>query len=327
MLRPLDQNAVTQVATDMLQADPDESILGATKRASGNPFLLVELLSGLRDEDMVSIASGRAQLLESRLPRRVTDTMRARLGRLSNAARQTATVAASLGRRFTLDDVAVMVGAAASALLLTIEELINANLIIELDEKLAFSHDLTLEAVRASVPLSARKALDRQAALVLLQGGALPVEVAEQLAASAEPGDEVAITTLLKASEAVGPSDPGTAADLSQRALELAPPKHPLRGPLVAGTSIWLHAAGRCAEAKQFADTALRQVLPAEQEAEVRRSIAGMFAISPEVRAHASKTALDLPGLPPRLPRSPSRPAFSQSRHGGQDSGGSQSTQ
>jgi hypothetical protein len=74
---------------------------------------------------------------------------------------------------------------------------------------LAFGHDLTLEAVRASVPLSVGRALDRQAAAVLLAGGALPVEVATQLAASAEPGDEVAITTLLEAAEALGATDPG----------------------------------------------------------------------------------------------------------------------
>ena len=57
-----------------------------------------------------------------------------------------------------------------SALLIPIEELIHANLLVEHDDKLAFSHDLTLEAVRASIPLSARRALDRQAALVLLAG-------------------------------------------------------------------------------------------------------------------------------------------------------------
>ena len=301
VLGPLDQAAVSQMTTDMFLAAPDQKLLGATGRANGNPFLLVELLSGLRDEEMVSIDKGHAQLLETGLPRRVTDTMRGRLGRLPDVARQVVTVAASLGRRFTLDDVARMLDVVPPSLLIPLEELRHANLIVELDGTLAFSHDLTFEAVRASVPLYARKAVDRQAALVLLEGGALPVEVAEQLAASAEPGDEVAITTLLKASEALGPSDPGAAADLSQRALEIAPSKHPLRGPLVADTAIWLHAAGRGSEAKEFADTALRQVLPAEQEAAVLKSIAAMFSISPDARAHASRTALDLPGLPPQL--------------------------
>src|SRR5262249_47048875 len=143
---------------------------------------------------------------------------------------------------------------------------IDGDLFVERDGHLAFSHDLTLEAVRASVPLAVRRALDRQAAVVLLAGGALPVEVAIQLAESAEFGDEIAVTTLLKAADALGATAPGTAAALGRRALELAPPNHPLRGPLVAGTAVWLHAAERSDEAKTFADTALRQALPPLQE-------------------------------------------------------------
>ena len=127
------------------------------------------------------------------------------------------------------------------------------------------------------------------------------MEVATQLAESAEPGDEVAITTLFKAAEALGATDPGAAADLSQRALELAPRRHPLRGPLVAQTAVWLHAAGRGEEAKAFADTALHEAFPPEQEAEVRLSIAGMFAISSDVRAEECRHALALPGLPANL--------------------------
>src|SRR6185312_6953511 len=51
-------------------------------------------------------------------------------------------------------------------------------------------------------------------------------------------------------------------------------------------------------EAIAFADLALRETLPAAQEAEVRLSIAGMFAISPEIRISAGRLALSLPGLP-----------------------------
>ena len=50
-----------------------------------------------------------------------------------------------------------------------------------------------------------------------------------------------------------------------------------------------------------FADGALRQVLPAEQEAEVRLSIGTLFSISPDVRAESCRRALALPGLPPDL--------------------------
>src|SRR5260221_492856 len=113
-------------------------------------------------------------------------------------------------------------------------ELLEANLLVERDENLGFWHDITREAVRASVPVTARRALDRQGAVVLLEAGALPVEVAAQLAASAEIGDEVAIATLLDAAKALATTDPGTAAQFGQRALEIAPAHHPQRGEIVA---------------------------------------------------------------------------------------------
>src|SRR6202158_2312849 len=140
--------------------------------------------------------------------------------------------------------------------------------------------------------------LDRQAADVMLAKGALPVEVAIQLAASAAPGDEVAIATLLAAAEALATTDPGASADLSRRALELAPDRHQLRGPLVVQAAMSLHAAGRIEEAKAFADNAMRQVLPAAEEAQVRLGIAGMWLVSPDVRVLASREALKLGGLP-----------------------------
>jgi DNA-binding CsgD family transcriptional regulator len=298
VLGPLDSDSVAQLAADVLRAEPDSAVLKMAERAGGNPFLLVEILSGLREEKLVQIESGRAELVEARLPHRVSESMRRRLERMSDSARQAATVASALGRRFALGELAAMLGLSPSALLTPVEELVHADLLTERDDKLAFGHDLIREAVRASVSRPARRALDRQAAVVLLAEGALPVEVAAQLAASAEPGDEVAITTLFKAAQALGTTDPGAAADLSQRALELAPRNHSLRGPLVAQTAVWLHAAARSEEAKAFADTALRQVLPAGQEAEVGLSIAGMFAISPDVRAESGRQALALPGLP-----------------------------
>ena len=297
VLGPLDRTGVAQMTADLLGAEPSSDLLKMAERPAGNPFLLVELLSGLREEGLVRVESGRAELVEWRLPDRVSHSMRLRLERMSDLARQVATVAAALGRRFSLDDVAAMVKLSPSELLTPVDELVRADLLVECDGRLMFGHDLTLEAVRASVPISVLRSLDRQAASVLLAGGALPVEVATQLAESAEAGDELAIATLLKAAEALGTTDPGAAADLGQRALQLAPRRHPLRGPLVAQTAVGLHAAGRGEDAKAFADTALHQVFPAEQEAEVHLSVAGMFSLSPDVRAETGRRALALPGL------------------------------
>lgn len=301
VLEPLGQGAVAQVTRDVMQAEPDETLLGVAGEAGGNPFLLVELLDGLRQENLVLVDSGHATLTAYRLPDRVRTSMRERLARMSESARQVATVAASLGRTFSVSDLAQMLDLAPASVLASVEQLTEAGVLREEREQLCFQHDLIREAVRLACAPSARRALDRQAADLMLARGALPVEVAIQLAASATAGDEVAITTLLAAAEALGTTDPGASADLSRRALELAAERHPLRGPLVVQAAMSLHAAGRIDEAKAFADSRMKTVLPVTEEAEVRLGIAGMWLLSPDVRVHASREALKLNGLPEHL--------------------------
>ena len=212
-----------------------------------------------------------------------------------------ATFACGLGRRFTLHDLAAMTDISVPGLLPPVNELLQADIFAEEDSYLTFRHDLIREAVRGSLSAPVRRAVDRQAADVLMSRGALPTEVAIQLAESAQPGDSVAIETILKAAQVLTNSDPGGAAELAARALELAPRRHPLRGPLVACRAVCLFAAGRAEEAKRFADSALRQVLPAEEQARVRFSVASMFDLSPVIRAENARAGLALPSLPAEL--------------------------
>jgi DNA-binding CsgD family transcriptional regulator len=300
-LGPLDRRAVAQVATDVLGAEPDEELLQKAERVQGNPFLLVEFFRGLQDDLLVSLDSGRATLVEDRLPHRVSDSMRRRLARMSPASERAATFASGLGRRFSLHDLAAMTGAPITELITSVNELVQAEILADDGGQLAFRHDILREAVRGSLLSSVRRAVDRRAAEVLLARGALPVEVANQLVASAEPGDDGAIKTALKAARALGASDPGAAAELAARALDLTPPSHALRGPLVAQRVVSLFAAGLAEEGRQFADSALRQALPPEEEARVRASVASMFDLSPEVRAENARAGLALPSLPTDL--------------------------
>ncbi len=202
-LQPLDAGAIAAVVVDVLGAQPDAALLALAEGVHGNPFFLIELLSGLREERLVELDGQRVRLVEARLPRRVRDTMRRRLGRMSPAARQVAAVAASMGRRFTVSDLAAVLAVAASTLLDSTAELVGSEIFAESGETLSFTHDLIREAVRASQPSSALHALDRQVASALLAAGALPVEVATRLASSAARGDEVAVSTLMKASDAL----------------------------------------------------------------------------------------------------------------------------
>ncbi len=296
-LGPLPEPAVAQLIADLAGATPDGSLLKLAASAGGAPFWLTELLLGLREDGLLEVRDGQAMTRATRLPTRMRVTMRDRLARMSGPARNVATVAAALGRRFTFAALGDMLGAAPSDLLEPVAELSRADFFVEDGEALTFRHDILREAVLESVPTSARRALERQAVNELLRSGAPAVEVAEQLAASAQPGDSEAIDILTRAVKALGASDPPAAAELAQRTLELIPREDPRRGPLVADAAVLLHAAGRPEEATSFADVALSALLPPEQESEVRYGIAGMFSLSPDVRAEAGRKALALSGL------------------------------
>jgi DNA-binding CsgD family transcriptional regulator/tetratricopeptide (TPR) repeat protein len=296
-LGPLNREAVAQVATDVLGAEADEELLQKAARVQGNPFLLVEFFRGLQDDQLVSLDSGRARLVEDRLPHRVSDSMRGRLARMSPASARAATFASGLGRRFSIHDLATMTDMSLTELIDPLNELVQADIFADDGGQLAFRHDITREAVRGSLLPPVRRAIDRQAAEVLLARGALPVEVATQLVESAEPGDDTAIETALQATRALGASDPAAAAELAAKALDLTPHRHTLRGPLVAQRVVSLFAAGLAEEGKRFADSALREAMPAEEEARVRVSVASMFDISPEVRSENARAGLALPSL------------------------------
>jgi DNA-binding CsgD family transcriptional regulator len=296
-LTPLSASAVAQVAADVLGAPVGGDLLRTLADVQGNPFLIVDLLAGLREENLVSVAGGRARLMENRVPHRFEDSMRRRLSRTTPAGERVGISAASLARQFTLNQIAALARIPVAALVNPVREVIDAGIFIEADGRLAFQHDLAREAVRNVVPDAIRRALDREAADVLLADGALPVAVAAQLAASAEPGDVAAVRALADAAESLGVTDPSASADIASVALSLAPSRHPLRGPLVARRTVSLFAAGRSKEARALADNALRQSLPAEQEADVRLSLAAMFAISADDRADNARQGLSLAGL------------------------------
>jgi DNA-binding CsgD family transcriptional regulator len=298
-LAPLAEDDVAAIVTDLVGAPPDAGLSQLTERAHGSPFLLVELLRGLVEESLVQVSGGSASLVEDRLPTRLGEGMRDRLRRHSDAARQVASTAVALGRTFTVDQLATMLDVAPSDLLDPVGDLLAGDLLVETDGVLGYQHDLVREAVQDTLPASALRALQRQGVDALLRCGSSPVEVAAQLAESAEHGDETAVRALVQASRSLAGSDPGTAADLGLQALRLARDDDPLRGRLVVEITVLLHAAGRSAEGKAFADALLRRTLTADQEAEVRLSIANMIGVSPDVRADASRQALTLAELAP----------------------------
>ena len=72
----------------MLGGEPDQALREVLSRVDGHPFLLTELLRGLRMENLVTVSGGIIRLNAGvRVPRRLVDWVAGQLGRLTAPAR------------------------------------------------------------------------------------------------------------------------------------------------------------------------------------------------------------------------------------------------
>lgn len=293
----LSSDAAADVARDVLGADVDTMLTWMIGMAHGNPFLLLELLRGLRDEGRIRVDAGRASALGGALPRRLADTMEQRLNRLSPGARRVVQMAAVLPENFSAATLARMVGQPSSSLVEFVGEAVRADLLTEVGDRLRFRHDLLRHAARQSIPLTRRHALERKSAGVLIDAGATPEEVAIVVARSADVGDRDAVAILRRAAETVSRSDPSTAADLAGQALRLTAADDADRNTVVA-ESLWLlNRAQRFDEAQRSFTATLDRPLDAEDEARIRLSMAMASGQSPGERAEENRRSLRLPGI------------------------------
>src|SRR6476660_6922791 len=287
-------DAVADMVCDAVRANADASLLNLAAKAHGNPFLVRELVGGLDEEGRLNVSGGRAVATGHGLPRRLGASMQQRLDQLSTDAGEVVRVAAVLPDRFSAGLLAAMLERQPSSLMSAIDEAVHADLLVDDREQLRFRHDLLRETTRQSLPQSLRRAMERQSASIMLSMGAAPAEVATQLARSAEPGDREAISALRQASQSVGHTDAGAAAELSQRALELLPADDPERGLLVAETVELLNRASRYQEAEELAVAALSEAASPQEEAEIRLRLATLNKHSTQRRVEENRRALQL---------------------------------
>jgi DNA-binding CsgD family transcriptional regulator len=287
-------SAVADMVCDVVRANADESLLHLAAKAHGNPFLVSELVGGLDEEGRLKVSGGRAVAAGHGLPRRLGAGMQQRLDHLSDGAGEVVRVAAVLPDRFSAGLLAAMLDRQPASLMASVEEAVRADLLVEDDERLRFRHDLLREATRQSLPQSLRRAMERQAASIMLGMGAAPAEVATQLARSAEHGDREAIDALRQAAQSVGHSDASAAADLSKRALELLGADDAEHGLLVAETVGLLNRASRYEEAEELAVAALSEVASSEEEAEIRLRLTTLNMHTAQRRVEENRRALQL---------------------------------
>jgi DNA-binding CsgD family transcriptional regulator len=301
VLQPLGNDAVSELAEDVLGGVPAADVLAQAAVAEGNPFLLVELLGGLRDEAAVELADGHARLVSERpprLPRRVQVFTRGRLDRLSPQARRLLQAAAVLGHSFSVDDVAELLEEPAGELLSALEEVLATQIVVSSDDGLAFRHHLLWQAVTDSLPLPIYRWLHLQAGEVLLKRGGSAVPAAAHFMVHARPGDERALAGLDRAAREVLPSSPQAAADLALRALDLTDASDPARFDRTVTAVDALTATGQLSESAELARAGLGHAPPG-QAPHLRHQLALnlLFNGRPEEALTEVESMLDQPDL------------------------------
>src|SRR5713101_3725785 len=131
----------------------------------GNPFIIEELLKSLIEAGDIFDEQGRWKrkpLSELHIPRSVQDAMQQRTGHLSEGARQVLNLAAVAGRHFDFALLQELTQQDEAQLLRLTKELMAAQLVVEeSEERFAFRHELTRQAVYTQLLVRERKTLHR----------------------------------------------------------------------------------------------------------------------------------------------------------------------
>jgi DNA-binding CsgD family transcriptional regulator len=302
-IRPLERSDLDAVAADVLGGNPDERLRTILEGAGGNPFLALELVSGLLADDAVVVQDGTALLRGDWPSPQFHDRARRRFSGVDAETMAMLETASVFGRTFALTDVAVVRGVHPAALVPNVEEAIRVGVLEEHGNDLAFRHDLLRQAILDHVHATSRRALHRAAADAILGRGGSAVDAAAHLVEYAEPGDDRAIEVLQQAAASIAATAPGAAADLMLRAVGLMAPAAPGWLESVIQTVGLLAWATRFNEANTLAQSALARNLDPVSDGLVRLGVSDALLLAArrlDLIEHA-EASLARPTLPDEL--------------------------
>ncbi|MER7192714.1 BREX system ATP-binding domain-containing protein [Streptomyces flaveolus] len=270
-LGALDDEAAAALCTDVLGAEPDASVLRWVHRCGGNPWMLENLLGAFRRAGQVVVVDGTASVVAERLPEGVLTAVDRLLDGMPPAVRRLLVSGSGIGRVFTADEVAAVLGESATELSASVEEAVCAGLLRRDGSDLAFEHEVIEEALPLLPP--SRKQVSAAARPPAAASGARPTGEPEP--ATPPPplaGDHrhAAGAADAPAAPAPSPRAPGCdCEDLAARAMASLGDVFDEVPRTLAGPLRLLAGAGRCAEAARLSRVALRPGVEAVAEAQL----------------------------------------------------------
>jgi DNA-binding CsgD family transcriptional regulator/tetratricopeptide (TPR) repeat protein len=298
-LGPLDERAVVELVAGLVGAEPATGLLKEVAGAAGNPLFVTELVKALEDEGAIHLTDGRAELQEVSLPPSLRLTILRRLSFLEEEALELLRTASLLGSTFSLRDVATVLARPATELVRPVRIALRAGVLEERDPELGFRHDLIREAIYEDLPGDVRAALHLEAGRRLAAARGPALQVAEQLALGAKPGDADAVGWLHEAARETARGAPEVAVGLLERALQIAVAADEQRPRLLADLLPPLLWSGRPQEAESRARDALVAPTPPDVEGVLRLGLVSALAaqgrsedVIEEVRVAMSRPAV-----------------------------------
>lgn len=224
-LGPLDGHAVEELVQEIIGAEPGPGVMRQALRCGGDPLFITELISGLAREGMLHRSDRGLDLigdLSPGPPPTISVLVLRHLSTLPRTSIDVLLIAAVLGSRFPVRDLAIASNRSPSEVLRELRNAIDAGLLVEDAGDMAFRHDLVRDAIYDDIGPASRRAVHRQIAEALTTNGASARKIALHFAAGADGTDPVAAEWLLRAGRETAPRDPVAAVALLRRAVALA---------------------------------------------------------------------------------------------------------
>ena len=193
---------------------------------------------------------------------------------LSRETLDVLSVASVLGSTFTVPTLSLALGRGALDLLPRVREALDAGVLGEDGDHLAFRHDLLREALYDDIPRSVRIGVHRDIGHALAAAGAPAAAVAEHFLRGECRGDPVALDWLHRAVEEATVRAPATAAELLEYTLDLVEADDPDHDRLLAELVVVLMVSSQPEQAERVCLDLLTRAQPPITEVRLRMALA-----------------------------------------------------